>query len=215
MTIRIGKARDNDFVADDPHVSRHHAQLEHDAEGFLILEDMGSTNGTFVNGLQIQKKRVTPSDTIILGESFALDLQQVLSSYNDYAEQFALLKQVYEEYSAQKVKIQSANLFKTRIYQSIPFAMIGVIGLIIGVLGKGSSGLVGISIAVAICAPVIGVYLGARQSAKTPLELQELINRFKIDYVCPKCGTFLGDIPWESLSNKKQCPVCRAHWVRK
>jgi len=45
--------------------------------------------------------------------------------------------------------------------------------------------------------------------------LQDLANQFKIDYVCPKCGTFLGEIPWESLAKKKRCPTngCRAKWV--
>lgn len=61
MIIRIGKAEDNDFIVNDPHVSRHHARLVCEDGGNLLLEDTGSTNGTFVNGGQIVKKRVTPT----------------------------------------------------------------------------------------------------------------------------------------------------------
>jgi rubrerythrin len=60
---------------------------------------------------------------------------------------------------------------------------------------------------------MIGIYMGAKQAAKAPKMLQDLANQFKIDYVCPKCGTFLGEIPWESLANKKQCPSCKARWT--
>lgn len=50
MIIRIGKASDNDFVVNDPHVSRYHAKLIREEGGCWLLEDLGSTNGTFVNG---------------------------------------------------------------------------------------------------------------------------------------------------------------------
>lgn len=56
MIIKIGKAKDNDFIANDPHVSRHHARLIREDGGNLLLEDTGSTNGTFVNGATDRKE---------------------------------------------------------------------------------------------------------------------------------------------------------------
>lgn len=214
MKIRIGKAGDNDLVVDDPHVSRHHACLTKE-HGCWVLEDLGSTNGTFVNGAQIVKKRVTPTDKIILGLGYVLDIHEALKSSNDYSEEFFALKKVYDDYIQAKVKIQSSNQFKTKLFQSLPFALPGVIGVIIGFLGKGSPMFLGISLFVAICAPTVGIYMGAKQASKTPQQLQDLANKFKIDYVCPKCGTFLGEIPWESLRNRRQCPVssCKAKWT--
>lgn len=214
MIIKIGKAVDNNFIVNDPHVSRHHAQLIHEEEGW-ILEDLNSTNGTFVNGVQIVKKYVALTDTIKLGDNYVLDISEVLKFNNDYSEEFLALKKVYDNYIQEKVRIQSANQFKTRIFQSLPFALPGIIGIIIGFLGERNPLLLGVSLFIAICAPTIGIYLGAKQSAKIPLLLQDLVNQFKIDYVCPKCGTFLGEVPWESLRNRKQCPVssCKAKWV--
>lgn len=215
MIIRIGKADDNDFVVNDPHVSRYHVRIIREDQEILLLEDLGSTNGTFVNGAQVVKKRVTFSDTIQLGDHYRLNLSEALKCNNDYCEEFSGLKQVYENYIQAKVKIQSSNQFKTRLFQSFPFALPGVVGVVIGFLGKGSPTLFGLSLLITICAPTIGIYLGAKQSAKIPQLLQDLTNQFKIDYVCPKCGTFLGEIPWESLRNKKQCPVssCKAKWA--
>lgn len=191
MIIKIGKAVDNNFIVNDPHVSRHHAQLIHKEEGW-ILEDLNSTNGTFVNGVQIVKKYVALTDTIKLGDNYVLDISEVLKFNNDYSEEFLALKKVYDNYIQEKVRIQSANQFKTRIFQSLPFALPGIIGIIIGFLGERNPLLLGVSLFIAICAPTIGIYLGAKQSAKIPLLLQDLVNQFKIDYVCPKCGTFLG-----------------------
>ncbi|AEW19889.1 FHA domain-containing protein [Tannerella forsythia] len=217
MIIRIGKANDNDFVVNDVHVSRYHARLIRDENGRLFIEDTDSANGTYVNGDRVIKKRVTPSDVIMLGDHYVLEIQAVLKSDNDYSEEFAALKPVYERYIKEKIRIQSTNQFKTRIFQSLPFAFVGVAGLVIGVLGKHLQGVFIGSLALAVCAPTLGIYLGARQSAKIPALMQRLSNQFKIDYVCPKCGTFLGEIPWESLANKKQCSVgsCRAKWVKK
>lgn len=213
--ITIGKANDNEYVVNDPSVSRHHAQLTYEEEGHWILEDLGSTNGTFVNGIQIARKQVTSKDVIKLGDSYVFNLAEVLKANNDYSEEFAALKQVYDNYIQAKIKIQSSNQFKTRLLQSLPFALPGIIGVLIGFSGKGSPALFAISLFITICAPTVGIYWGAKQSAKIPKLLQDLTNQFKIDYVCPKCGTFLGEIPWESLRNRKHCPVssCKAKWV--
>lgn len=213
--ITIGKANDNEYVVNDPSVSRHHARLTYEEEGHWMLEDLGSTNGTFVNGIQIARKQVTSKDVIKLGDSYVLNLAEVLKANNDYSEEFAALKQVYDNYIQAKIKIQSSNQFKTRLLQSLPFALPGIIGVLIGFSGKGSPALFAISLFITICAPTVGIYWGAKQSAKIPKLLQDLTNQFKIDYVCPKCGTFLGEIPWESLRNRKHCPVssCKAKWV--
>ena len=214
MIIKIGKATDNDFVINDSHVSRYHARLIHNEEGWL-LEDLSSTNGTFVNGSQIVKKYVTSSDKITLGDGYELNLLEVQKFNNDYSEEFDKLKDVYENYTQAKVKIQSSTQFKTRLIQTLPFVIPGIIGVMVGFLGKGSMVLLVLSLIITICAPTFGIYLAAKQSAKIPRLLQDLTNQFKIDYVCPKCGTCLGEVPWESLRNRKQCPVssCKAKWM--
>jgi len=55
-----------------PQISWHHAKLVHTKDGF-ILQDLGSSNGTFVNGRRITSCYVTPNDTISFG-SFVFKL---------------------------------------------------------------------------------------------------------------------------------------------
>jgi pSer/pThr/pTyr-binding forkhead associated (FHA) protein len=67
-SVTIGRAAINDIVLGDSKVSRVHARLEYGDEG-LSLEDLGSANGTRVNGLPIGRVAVAPGDVIELGDS--------------------------------------------------------------------------------------------------------------------------------------------------
>jgi pSer/pThr/pTyr-binding forkhead associated (FHA) protein len=62
----IGREAGNDLVIEDPQVSRRHAQLTQQGNSYLI-EDIGSTNGTFVNG-----KRVTAPTLLANGDMLGL-----------------------------------------------------------------------------------------------------------------------------------------------
>lgn len=55
-------------LAEDPEISRSHARLTLEQSGFCAVEDLGSTNGTFVNGLRINgPQTLSEGDTIELG----------------------------------------------------------------------------------------------------------------------------------------------------
>ena len=65
----IGRGSDESGrLADDPELSRRHARISTDDEGVLTVEDIGSTNGTFVNGERIMgRRRLQPGDQIKVG----------------------------------------------------------------------------------------------------------------------------------------------------
>lgn len=63
----IGRGRDVDFRIDDPGVSRQHAAVFW-ANDKLMVEDLGSTNGTMVNGYPVTKTVLGPRDVIVIGE---------------------------------------------------------------------------------------------------------------------------------------------------
>jgi pSer/pThr/pTyr-binding forkhead associated (FHA) protein len=55
-------------LADDDEISRSHARISLDRSGFCAIEDLGSTNGTFVNGLRISgPQTLSVGDTIEVG----------------------------------------------------------------------------------------------------------------------------------------------------
>ncbi len=67
-TIRIGRALDNDIVVGDASVSRHHASIEYRNGGFL-LRDLGSQNGTWVDGKRVIEASLAGGDAFRLGDA--------------------------------------------------------------------------------------------------------------------------------------------------
>jgi Protein of unknown function (DUF3662)/FHA domain len=64
--VRVGRADDNDLVLADPEVSRHHARLELDGQGWRAI-DLGSTNGTWVNGVRLNAATIAAGDELAFG----------------------------------------------------------------------------------------------------------------------------------------------------
>jgi hypothetical protein len=70
--VTIGRDIGNTIVINDPEVSRRHARLTAQAGGY-VLEDLGSTNGTFVDGQRLMGPHMLRSgETIMLGEKINL-----------------------------------------------------------------------------------------------------------------------------------------------
>ncbi len=75
--ITLGRDITNDIVINDPEVSRHHMRLTRGAGGYT-LEDLGSTNGTFVNGQRLTgAKPLNNGDMIGLGETVTLGYEMI------------------------------------------------------------------------------------------------------------------------------------------
>jgi len=66
--LELGREPDNDAMLPDPKVSRHHARIRRDGERYE-LADLGSSNGTFVNGERIAAPaRLEDGDVILIGD---------------------------------------------------------------------------------------------------------------------------------------------------
>jgi hypothetical protein len=63
----VGRSSERDIVVEDPNVSRMHARISREDSGFVI-EDAGSTNGTFLNGAPIERERIEDDDELTFGQ---------------------------------------------------------------------------------------------------------------------------------------------------
>ena len=66
--VTIGRAPDNLVVLEDRELSKHHAEVAPDGDGFVI-RDCGSSNGTYVNGQRISRHRLAAGDVVEVGSS--------------------------------------------------------------------------------------------------------------------------------------------------
>ena len=67
--LRIGRALDNDLVLSDLGVSRYHAELRNSGGGRYEIVDLGSANGTFVNGARVSAVTLTERDVVGIGHA--------------------------------------------------------------------------------------------------------------------------------------------------
>lgn len=238
MEVVVGKQGNQKVAITDPKVSRRHCKLTEQPDGSFLLEDLGSTNGTFVGGSSIIKTRVSRDTVIQLGPELKFKVSDLVGTKasssssegnprvvgaatsgtapkepeKDYTAAFNRLQAVYERYSMDKVALQKEERKKNQL-KSLPMFVVGIISLLLmSVPALQPFRVVVVIIATAFAGWGAKVAFGT--SVEFPEKMEALTRQFKIDYVCPKCGNFLGDIPFENLRNRKICGICKCKWVK-
>lgn len=241
MEIIVGKQGQQPFDITDPKVSRKHVKIISLPNGKYQLEDLGSSNGTFVDGQRIIRRVVTGDTIVQLGGSFSFKVSsaftetttsrqtfishQTSSPYNqpqnqskepkideEVLRQFDKLEAIYSKYMEDKIALQKDNAQKG-FMRMVPMSIMGIVGLVIGCVPQLGDFRLVISAVVVI---VSGILLVKAYNSQSNLpEKMEVLNRqFQIDYVCPKCKCFLGFTPFEGLKNRTACPMCKTKLVR-
>ncbi|MFD5568652.1 ABC transporter ATP-binding protein/permease [Streptomyces cadmiisoli] len=85
-TIRIGRDEDNDLVVDDLLVSRRHAELRAHMDGTYEIVDLGSHNGTYLNGQLVTSALIGTGDIVGVGHSDFCLVGDELQAYVDTGE---------------------------------------------------------------------------------------------------------------------------------
>lgn len=78
--LTVGRRSDNDIVIDDPTVSGRHCRISLQG-GVYFVEDLGSTNGTYVNGKRIQRAGLHPGDAVGVAKHVLTLLEDGLEPY--------------------------------------------------------------------------------------------------------------------------------------
>ena len=220
-TITVGRKPNNNKVFDMPDISGQHARIHLLEDGMFRVEDLSSTNGTYVNGYRIKTATVSADDQVRLSAGLIIDLPvlfgmkqgQIIKNEHekekekakanplDFTIEFAKLESVYKNYKEGKKKILVANQRKqvlTRMgFMATP--------LLIQFL-TGQIALSGASILLASAAQLV------TGNMKHLDKIEELDNDFKVRYVCPnhKCNQSLSYNSWTVWHVTGQCPRCKA-----
>jgi pSer/pThr/pTyr-binding forkhead associated (FHA) protein len=67
--MRIGRGPDNDIIVVELGVSKQHAELRRSPAGGYSIIDLGSHNGTFVNGTRVTRQELKEGDIVAIGHA--------------------------------------------------------------------------------------------------------------------------------------------------
>src|SRR5580765_8069034 len=66
-SVVVGRSPTSDFPIIDPTISRRHAQILRQDDKILV-RDLGSSNGTYVNGVRVESGEIKPGDIVTFGK---------------------------------------------------------------------------------------------------------------------------------------------------
>src|SRR2546423_838879 len=95
--LRLGRAPDNDIVLEAPSVSRHHAVLTYSDNPQPVIADLGSTNGTFVNGELLTEPRLLATDDLVFLGGFLLQVNGPHITRHDLSASRIIARNIHKE----------------------------------------------------------------------------------------------------------------------
>lgn len=213
LAIIMGKETkvwdDKNSVGKD--VSRKHMSLSlmPDGETFL-LKNLNSENETFVNGVSVMQRKVTMRDRIELGDSHYLFDWKSIAETLPTVVSIIPLKKIWDNYEQTRLSMQLSEQKKNNLRNiGSVLSMLGI--LIMAVPGIDNMIRYGFT-AAAVLIGVVFLIRGFRTDKSLTMKLHKLDKEFQRKYVCPndKCRHFIGNKPYDLLTQDKNCPYCRA-----
>lgn len=113
----IGRGRDCGVKLDDQGISRKHCRVVGTIEGGFVVEDLDSTNGTYVNGKRHKRSKLKPGDRLQIGPDVVLRF-----AMSDETEE-ALAKKLYESSTRDPLTFTSTRkYFDERLEAEVAYA---------------------------------------------------------------------------------------------
>ena len=141
--ISIGRSKDNDITIDDDSVSRHHATIIQTSSG-IVINDNGSSNGTFINGNRInQESALRKNDILKLGTALIPWMNYVgLQEENNSLQTNLIKEEVAIPTSRPAQVVESGNVQNQNVQQHViiqqmasPSNGMGTAGFVLGLIG--------------------------------------------------------------------------------
>jgi hypothetical protein len=188
--------------------------------GGMRVENLNEMNVTYVNGEEVESSKISQTSVIELGEDqYRINLSRILKLIG-YQPTYSTkhLRRVWERYDKALLRLQLEDKKKQNqqklqgilsqvsmlcviipsVMPTFPIPSWLRCVLVIGALGMG-----------------IYFYLKGNQTDDSfIIKKRELDEQFKEDYLCPnpKCKTFLGFTPYDTLKSRKRCGQCNCNY---
>ena len=238
MTIIVGRGRSKAtqrIEITDPTVSREHCWLTDNGDGTWTLQNK-SQQGTFVDGKQILKTKVTPDTFIKLSETTTVKVADLLpiqqkqmnpppKPASPVASQpkevptcsIRHLEKVWNDYHDKQLEIKNRQRSITQLRSASPIFTIGsgAIATMAKTMGW-DDGIFTFTIVLTIVGLVLMVYSFVKGYNDKSIEEQERATEdFQHRYVCPnpECRHYMGNQPYHLVRQNKVCPWCKCKFT--
>ncbi|MCD8305976.1 MAG: FHA domain-containing protein [Prevotella sp.] len=202
-----------------------HCKIDISEGGKMTITNLKSANATFVNGLEVDKKTINPTDKIMLGKDrYCLDLNLVLTTAvrlvaSSAPKQYSIkhLERVWNEYEKRTEAIQrrQQRMNKWRMLPLMIGSLSSITAAVCGAMSLGNISLY-ITIPIAVLSFVIYFVTFIRKDTSIDDRKKATKDLYK-KYVCPNpdCRHFMGMIPYEILRQNKKCNYCGCTFTEK
>lgn len=207
---------------DNPTVSGKHAKVFRGNDGKLYIEDLGSTNGTFVNNQRIKRSPVSSGMIVKLGSNYILPLEQHIIPKlpigdDEFNHRMNQLKPIWDNHQE---TIREFNLQKQKIGKKQMLPMMigtflgGIAGLVHAFIKTEDGGFNPITIITGGLSILsfFGYFIMSNfitnKMRKIDIEIAEENEKFQLEYECPSCHKRLGGTPWRVIAHSCACPCC-------
>lgn len=193
-TYTLGRKKEScDILVQGSGVSRQHARLTRISPNSLLLEDLDSANGTFVNDRRILRKLIKAEDTVRLA-SVRIDLRKFFpppppppkpdeKTPEEIKAAFMALKDEFTSFKEVEASLKDKQRIRQGIIRSIPY-----VGSLIATM--------------------------AHHKLSTEEQLEALRLEFQQKYTCPSCQVpFPISQSWDFLRLRNKCGFCRTTFI--
>ncbi|MCM1293245.1 MAG: FHA domain-containing protein [Bacteroides sp.] len=209
--------------------SNNHARIITDGVTVKV-EDLDSTNGTYVNGIRIASKKLNPGDRLTLGgpNGYPIDLKRFfagqqpifggndtpLHPHDDFCEKVRRLEHVYNQYQDDVESLQKAQ-GSVLLIRMLPTMVLGVLTTIATALVSDEQKVaigIGGGIMTVVCF-LCAAAMANNKSVNINRERTRLTENFDLEFVCPHCGSSWKGHTFNYYRNKGECPMCHKKFV--
>lgn len=232
MELIIGRKGEQAFPIMDMSVSGKHLKLTTLSDGNVEVEDLGSSNGTFIDGVRIIKKVVSRSTTIQMGTRYTFKVSDVLPETPKVSTQqqqnapaqpkpvpeysIKHLKRVWDEYEGTiaGIREKTQQMQKKRMIPMMLGSFSGIISAIFPLIDFGIGAIVTLPITIFSFILYFKSYNEKDTSHEdTKAAKDTLIKK----YVCPnpECHRTIQLQDYSIISQIPNCPYCKCKWTTK
>jgi len=207
MIFSIGSHSGKDIVVNEPSVSRDHAEIDYGKDELILLKDLDSQNGCYVNDRRIRTAVINMEDDVRIGKH-KLNIESTIQKCaelfkerkTDYNEEYQTVMKVFKEFQDKKDKL----IDKPKMAIYIRLGMMGLLAIAWLIGGLQFSSIYTYCIIGLAVITVLSGLLGP-----SPVERNQKMDLLKLEYEdllqCPKCSAKMINQGYTYWQGKKGC----------